>query len=96
MQDFSWKQGVHSSVSDLYVQPLFPQKGESISVGIQIPLSEEIVEVRLVSFQLGREKQYGMQARREGRKQRYAISLPVRDDVMYWYFQIVALSLIHI
>lgn len=90
MQDFSWKQGVHSSVSDLYVQPLFPQKGESISVGIQIPLSEEIVEVRLVSFQLGREKQYGMQARREGRKQRYAISLPVRDDVMYWYFQIVA------
>lgn len=90
MQDFSWKQGVHSSVCDLYVQPLFPQKGELISVGIQIPLSEEIEEVRLVSFQLGREKQYGMQASGKGRKQRYSISLPVRDDTVFWYFLIVA------
>jgi alpha-glucosidase len=86
MQDKAWKQGIHSSVSAPYVKPLFPSKGETVRVEMQVPLSDEILEVRLVSFQLGREKQYLMQAY----KQRYAAEVTLRDDTMYWYFLIVA------
>jgi len=86
MQDKTWKQGIHSSVSAPYVKPLFPSKGETVRVEMQVPLSDEILEVRLVSFQLGREKQYLMQAY----KQRYAAEVTLRDDTMYWYFLIVA------
>ncbi|NCC90471.1 MAG: glycoside hydrolase family 13 protein [Spirochaetia bacterium] len=90
MQDKSWKEGVHSSVSSVYVQPLHPQKGETIRIRIQVPLSEELSDVRLVSFQLGREKQYPMQAQRSGSKLYYAAEVALHDEVMYWYFLLVA------
>lgn len=77
------------TVSPLYVYPLYPKRGESIEITIQTATTDEIVEVRLVSFQLGREKQILMQPSPKGSLTFHRCRLAVLDDPIQWYFFLV-------
>ena len=88
----SWKSGVDSSVSFVYVQPLFPKKGEPVKLSIQTGITDQVKEVRLVSFQLGREKHIILSKVKETPFAIYEGTIKVMDELMYWYFLIDAVD----
>lgn len=90
MDPNSWKLGVDSNVSWVYVEPLFPEKGEQVVIRIQTGATDRVHTVRLVSFQLGREKQIVLHKVRQSPFSLYEGSVKVLDDPIYWYFMIQA------
>ncbi|WP_320120988.1 glycoside hydrolase family 13 protein [uncultured Sphaerochaeta sp.] len=89
MVSTTWKQSIDSNVSALYVQPLYPKQGEMVSVSIQVDSSNTIKQVRLVSFQLGREMQIVLDKVQEGSRTLYKGSFKLVDTSAYWYFFLV-------
>ncbi|NCB66694.1 MAG: glycoside hydrolase family 13 protein, partial [Bacilli bacterium] len=90
MDPNSWKLGVDSSVSSVYVEPMFPKKGEQVTIRIQTGTTDRVHTVRLVSFQLGREKRIVLHKVRQSPFSLYEGSVKVLDDPIYWYFMIQA------
>ena len=90
MDPNGWKLGVDSNVSWVYVEPLFPEKGEQVVIRIQTGATDRVHTVRLVSFQLGREKQIVLHKVRQTPFSLYEGSVKVLDDPIYWYFMIQA------
>lgn len=86
MEANAWKTGVDSSVCSLYVKPLFPKQGELMTLSIQVPGTDQILKVRLVSFQLGREKQIILKKVQEKPYALYEGTMRVMDEVVFWYF----------
>ncbi len=90
MTQTTWKEGVDSSVCPLYVSPLYPKKGETVSITLQIPYTNEVKGVRLVAFQLGREKQHVSMRKTEGNRDLYTATIQLEDSLLSWYFFIIA------
>ncbi len=90
MTDTAWMQSIDSNVSSLYVQPLYPKRGQNVTVSIQIAAESPIQEVRLVSFQLTRELQIPLACTREGSYLRYHGEFTLVDEKAYWYFFLIS------
>ena len=86
MDSNAWKRGVDSTVSSVYVEPLFPKKGEQVTIRIQTGATDHLLGVRLVSFQLGREKQVVMQNVQTSPYCLYEGSIQIVDELVFWYF----------
>ncbi len=90
MPSTTWKQSIDSNVSSLYVQPLYPKQGELVTVSIQVDAGKTFKQVRLVSFQLGREMQIVLDKVEEGSRTFYKGSFRLVDKASYWYFFLIA------
>ena len=89
MPSTTWKQYIDSNVSSLYVQPLYPKQGEMVDVSIQVDAGTTIKQVRLVSFQLGREMQIPLKRVQEGLRVLYRGSFKMVDSSAHWYFFLI-------
>ncbi len=85
-----WMNCIDSNVSATYVTPMYPKKGQQITVSLQIPNDPDILDVHLVSFQLGREMHIGMYSETIGTRTYRTGSIKVVDTCVSWYFIIVA------
>ena len=91
MMQKDWMLTIDSSVCSLYVKPLCPKKGEKVSILLQGPIHEDLHSIRLVSFQLGREKQFPMTvSNHRGSLGMYQCELDVVDTHVSYYFLLLA------
>ncbi|MGH0051762.1 MAG: alpha-amylase family glycosyl hydrolase, partial [Sphaerochaetaceae bacterium] len=84
-----WMQSIDSNVSALYVHPLYPKQGDTVSISIQAEAGEVLQEVRLVSFQLGREIQITLERIQEGSLIFYRGNFTMVDTRAFWYFLLI-------
>jgi alpha-glucosidase len=91
MKDKYWMQTIDSSVSAPYVQPLYPKKKSKISISLQVGRDEDLLDIRLVSFQLGREMQFTMTFVEEKNTIcYYQAEIDLVDEKLYYYFFVIA------
>lgn len=88
--DDVWKYSVDSSVSHLYVEPLYPKTGQQVEIRIQVGLHCEVTEVLLFSFYRGSEHPQTCTVEQLGKRKIYSASLEMPDEPLRWYFVLLA------
>ncbi|MDD3903874.1 MAG: glycoside hydrolase family 13 protein [Sphaerochaeta sp.] len=80
-----WMQMIDSSVSSPYIQPLFPKKGETVKIGIQVPNKTPVGKVLLVWYGFGSQHTLACS---EARGIRHA-EITIEEHSTSWYFVLV-------
>ena len=81
----SWMQMIDSSISLLYVQPLFPKRGEKVNLSIQVPDATPVMQVLLVWYGFGTE--HTVACRADGML--YHAQFTIEEHHVSWYFLLV-------
>lgn len=85
-----WMQTVDSSVSQTYVDPLYPKTGESVLISMQISKESELFSASLFVFHHGSEHPHSLKSEECGQRLLYRASVTMPDEPMYWYFVLFA------
>ncbi len=81
-----WKRSVDSSVSQTYIQPLYPKTGEPVRISMQVGSDSGINAVAFFPFHHGNEHPQGCTKGQQGERLVYSTSIPMPDEPLYWYF----------
>ncbi|MDY0288436.1 MAG: alpha-amylase family glycosyl hydrolase [Sphaerochaeta sp.] len=82
----NWRDTVDSSVSQTYVNPLYPKRGETVTITIQVGADSALSSVGLVPFHHGNEHPQQTQREQKGSVVLYHATLAMPDETLYWYF----------
>jgi len=85
-----WRQTVDSSVSQTYVEPLYPKSGETVTISMQVGLDSDVSSVKFFPFHHGNEHPQDCTMDEQGQRVLYSASLPMPDETLHWYFVLVA------
>ncbi|NBK21265.1 MAG: glycoside hydrolase family 13 protein [Spirochaetia bacterium] len=89
-----WRQTVDSTVSQTYVNPLYPKTGEEVTISIQVGAESGISSVSLFPFHHGNEHPQGCERLEEGqdtsKKVFFKTKLQMPDEKLFWYFVLFA------
>ncbi len=86
----NWSDQVDSSVSQTYVDPLYPKRGEVVRISIQVGSGSPISSVRFFAFHHGNEHPQETTREKRGKRVLYTATLPMPDETLYWYFVLFA------
>ncbi|MGB4406682.1 MAG: glycoside hydrolase family 13 protein [Sphaerochaeta sp.] len=81
-----WRQTVDSSVSQTYVEPLYPKTGDSVTISIQVGLDSDVSSVAFFPFHHGNEHPQSCSVEQKGHRSFYSASIQMPDEKLFWYF----------
>jgi len=85
-----WKQTVDSSVNQTYVNPLYPKKGGTVTISIQVGADSDVSSVKIFLFHHGNEHQQLCSEEQQGQWLLYSASLHMPNERLSWYFVLFA------
>ncbi len=89
-----WKETVDSSVSQTYVDPLYPKTGQEVTLSIQVGADSGISSVTLFPFHHGNEHPQGCERVGQGpgtsKRVFFRTKLEMPDEKLFWYFVLIA------